>query len=65
MGNAPSVAYADRELASAAEKGNLQRVKFLIEKDGANVNFQDAYGWSPVLHAISEGHLEYVSFRLF
>lgn len=59
MGNSPSIPFADRELATAAEKGNLPRVKFLIEKDGANVNFQDAFGWSPLLHAISEGHLEY------
>lgn len=59
MGNSSSVAFADKELATAAEKGNLPRVRFLIEKDGANVNFHDEFGWSPILHAASEGHLEY------
>lgn len=64
MGNQASISFADRELATASEKGNLPRVKFLIEKDGADVNFQDQFGWSAFLHAVSEGHLDVMKFLL-
>lgn len=67
MGNAVSgggvvMSFADKEMATAATKGNLQRVRFLLEKDGANVNLQDQFGWSPLMHAISEGHLDVIKY---
>lgn len=58
------MSYADRELAAAATKGNLSRVRFLVEKDGANVDYQDEFGWTALLHAVSEGHLEIVKYLL-
>jgi len=62
MGNNSS--YANKELATAATKGNLSRVRFLIEKDSAYINFQDDFGWTPLMHAVSEGHTPVVKYLL-
>lgn len=59
MGNGPSLSYADRELTTACTKGNLGRVKLLVERDGAEVDKKDEFGWTGLMHAISEGHIEY------
>jgi len=62
MGNAGS--YANRELAEAATKGNLSRVRILVEKDNADTNSQDDFGWTPLMHAVSEGHTYVVKYLL-
>lgn len=63
--SSPSGSFADRELEGAAVKGNVGRVRLLVERDGAQVDFKDEYGWTALLHAASEGHLEYVLVILF
>jgi len=64
MGVGASASFADRELEAASVKGNLPRVKFLLEKDGAHVDYKDDYGWTALLHATSEGHLEVVKYLI-
>lgn len=64
MGNSPSASFEDKALQTAAEKGNLPYVKSLVEKDGANVNFVDQYGWSALLQAVSEAHASVVNYLL-
>jgi ankyrin repeat protein len=56
---APTRSQGARDLAliRAAEKGQTKEVKRLIEA-GADVNAQDAEGWTPYLAASTMGHLE-------
>ncbi|MEM2677506.1 MAG: ankyrin repeat domain-containing protein, partial [Thermofilaceae archaeon] len=49
------------ELHKAAEEGDLQRVKKLVE-NGANVNAKDEYGSTPLYLAVLNGHLELARF---
>lgn len=65
MGNNSSTTegtFADRELEAAALKGNIGRVRLLVERDKANVNYTDEFGWSALLHAASEGQLEVIKY---
>eukprot|EP01112_Ceratiomyxa_fruticulosa_P002282 TRINITY_DN1239_c0_g2_i2.p1 TRINITY_DN1239_c0_g2~~TRINITY_DN1239_c0_g2_i2.p1 ORF type:complete len:313 (-),score=67.20 TRINITY_DN1239_c0_g2_i2:214-1152(-) len=56
MGNENSkVSFNTRELLGASERGNLGRVKFLIN-NGADIHYQDEFKWSALLHACAEGH---------
>jgi len=48
-----------RPLFIAAENGNLEMVRFLIEA-GADINIQDEDGWAPLSGATSRGHIEVV-----
>eukprot|EP01113_Clastostelium_recurvatum_P038406 TRINITY_DN5749_c0_g1_i2.p1 TRINITY_DN5749_c0_g1~~TRINITY_DN5749_c0_g1_i2.p1 ORF type:complete len:273 (+),score=49.51 TRINITY_DN5749_c0_g1_i2:149-967(+) len=65
MGNQGSKAsFATRELIAASERGNAAYVKLLVERDAAEVNFQDQHGWTPLVHACSEGHEDVVAYLL-
>lgn len=48
-------------LYTAIEKGYTKIVELLIEK-GADVNFKDKYGWTPLYLAAKEGYAEIVQF---
>ena len=48
-----------RPLFIAAENGNLEMVRLMLEK-GADINIQDEEGWAPLLGATSRGHIEVV-----
>mmetsp|Transcript_8602 Transcript_8602/g.10143 ORF Transcript_8602/g.10143 Transcript_8602/m.10143 type:complete len:311 (-) Transcript_8602:509-1441(-) len=45
----------DQELLAAAKEGAVDDLAFLIE-DGANVNYKDRFGMSPLLWAATNGH---------
>ena len=53
----------DNELMAAANKGDLAKVKDLVEK-GAYPNFHDAGGSTPLIEAVYGGHAEVVKFLL-
>lgn len=42
----------------ASLKGNLNLCKKLIKKEKANVNEQSFNGWTPLINASYNGHLE-------
>ena len=50
-------------LKIASQQGNFEVVKLLID-EGADVNFQNAKGWSSLMIASKEGHLEVVKLLL-
>ncbi len=60
-GNAPvNVEYEGKTpLGFAASKGNLEIVKFLVQK-GANVNQQTRDGRTPIVHAAEGDHISVV-----
>ena len=41
-----------KDIFDAADKGNLQDVKYFIEKKGMDVNTKDNMGWTPLHHAV-------------
>ena len=51
----------DRDLMKYSNKGNINRVKELVEK-GANVNAQDNYGFSPMFYASRQNKLNVVKY---
>ena len=53
-----------RAIHKAAHKGNLKKVKQIIDKDPAQINVQDWQGQTPLYYASSEGNTEVVEFLL-
>jgi ankyrin repeat protein len=53
----------DIELMAAAGKGDLAKVKDLVEK-GAYPNYHDTEGRTPLIEAVYGGHAEVVKFLL-
>ncbi|PCI09756.1 MAG: hypothetical protein COB73_04925, partial [Flavobacteriaceae bacterium] len=49
------------DLIRASIDGDLEIVKFLVEQ-GANINYQNNYGWTALISASRNGHLEIVKF---
>ena len=45
----------DKPIHKAAEKGNLKKVKKIIEKDPTQVNIQNNLGWTPLYLASIKG----------
>lgn len=54
----------DRPIHKAAKKGNLKRVKKIIDDDPTQVNIQNIHGWTPLYLASIKGHTEVVEFLL-
>jgi hypothetical protein len=52
------------DIHSAAEKGKLTSVKYLIEQCLAYVETKDRYGYTPIIIASEKGHLEVVKYLL-
>ena len=50
-------------LCVASRDGNEETVLSLIEK-GFNVNFQHRHGWTPLIYAVSNGHINVVRILL-
>lgn len=55
--------FIDSLLISSAREGRLEVAKYLI-KLGANPNAQDAYGLTPVMHAMTNGNLRLLKFMI-
>lgn len=53
-----------KHLMYAAYKGNLKRVKFLVERCSANVNKRNIIYWSSINYAMDEGHLDVVRYLM-
>ena len=53
-----------RPIHKAAYKGDLKKVKNIIEKDPSQINIQDISGWTPLHLASGKGHIEIVEFLL-
>ena len=51
-------------LHSAASRGHLEVVKYLLEKGGAEVNEKTNDGWTTLHYAARYGHLEVVKYLL-
>ncbi|WP_264376206.1 ankyrin repeat domain-containing protein [Wolbachia endosymbiont (group B) of Idaea aversata] len=51
----------DKELLTAVQNGDLNKVKSLISRN-ANVNTRDKYSWTPLHWAAYKGHLEVAEF---
>ena len=51
------------ELVLAAAAGNVQNVRELLDA-GADINFADGHGNTPLLHACTGGHVEVVELLL-
>ncbi|MDG7052918.1 MAG: ankyrin repeat domain-containing protein, partial [Wolbachia endosymbiont of Alcedoecus sp.] len=51
----------DKELLTAVQNGDLNKVKSLISRS-ANVNTRDKYSWTPLHWAAYKGHLEVAEF---
>ncbi|WP_265039233.1 ankyrin repeat domain-containing protein [Wolbachia endosymbiont (group A) of Yponomeuta plumbellus] len=51
----------DKELLTAVQDGDLNKVKSLISRN-ANVNNRDKYSWTPLHWAAYKGHLEVAEF---
>src|SRR5687767_11934881 len=65
MAHTNSTADINRELMMATARGDLWRVKTLVE-NGANVNWRDEEGYTPMTWAAQHGHVpvvEYLSSR--
>jgi len=54
----------EKPIYKAAYKGNLKKVKKIIESDPAQINIQDFGGQTPLYLASVEGHTEIVEFLL-
>ena len=54
----------NKTLFSAAQYGNLEMVRYLIESANANVNAINEVGETPIFGAIYEGHLKIVNYLL-
>jgi ankyrin repeat protein len=50
-------------LSRAAEKGDKRIVKLLLEK-GALPDFEDRYGWTPLLRAVESGSVAVIKLLL-
>ena len=50
-------------LCAASHEGEMDKVKTLLN-DGADINFKDADGWTPLIHAAWKGRTETVLFLL-
>jgi cytohesin len=55
---------AVRPIHKAAHKGNLEKVKRIIERDPTQIDVQDNLGKTPLYYASSEGHTEIVEYLL-
>ncbi len=53
-----------KPLHLAAEKGDLNRVKNIVEKNPESLNLKDERGWSPLHLAGKKGHLEIAKFLI-
>lgn len=53
--------YSNISLHFAAEQGNLNAVKYFVEK-GADINANNWYGGTPLKLAVSNGHLDVVRY---
>jgi serine/threonine-protein phosphatase 6 regulatory ankyrin repeat subunit B len=53
----------DRQLITASQNGNLDKVKRLVES-GADVNSQTIYNDTPLHYASQYGHLPIVEFLI-
>jgi len=49
--------FAHGELLKAVRAGDVKRVKLLLKR-GADVDEPDEGGWTPLLYAVWEGHLD-------
>ncbi|KAL2799948.1 ankyrin repeat-containing domain protein [Aspergillus keveii] len=47
-------------LSLACERGNVEIVRMLLDKDGLKINEEDAYGWTPIVWAAKAGRMEVV-----
>jgi ankyrin repeat protein len=56
--------FGAKPIHKAAYKGDLKKVKRIIEKDPSQINIQDSFGWTPLQLASSKGHIEIVEFLL-
>lgn len=54
----------ERPIHKAAWKGDLKKVKRIIEKHPAQINVQDWIGCTPLYYASTKGHTEIVEFLL-
>ena len=48
----------------ACERGNLEKVKFLVAKKEININLKDKYGLAPLIYASRGGHNDVVNFLI-
>ncbi|MHC4680187.1 MAG: ankyrin repeat domain-containing protein [Planctomycetota bacterium] len=53
-----------RSIHKAANKGDLEKVKRIIERDPTQISVQDNLGKTPLYYASSEGHTEIVEYLL-
>jgi ankyrin repeat protein len=54
----------DKPIHKAAYKGDLKKVKEIIDRDPNEINVQDAQGFTPLHLASGKGHIEIVEFLL-
>ena len=54
----------DKPIHKAAYKGDLKKVKEIIDRDPNQINVQDAQGFTPLHLASGKGHIEIVEFLL-
>jgi ankyrin repeat protein len=47
-------------LSLACERGNVEIVSMLLDKDGSKINEEDAYGWTPIVWAAKRGQMDVV-----
>lgn len=55
---------ANELLIKYSKSGDLRRVKLLLEKYYANVNYSDQYGWSAIHHATKSGHVDIICYLI-
>ena len=53
-----------KAIHKAAHKGNLEKVKKIIDRDPAQINIQDRLGKTPLYYASSNGYTEIVEYLL-
>jgi len=56
--------FGKKPIHKAAYKGDLKKVREIIEKDPSQINIQDSRGWTPLQLASGKGHIEIVEFLL-
>jgi ankyrin repeat protein len=59
--NSTKESRAQAELEKAATKGNLVDAQIAV-KEGAQVNLQNKFGWSPLHHACTDGRLDVIKY---